>query len=62
PGENDDQFARQPEIVKRLTAHVEAARADLGEGNRPGKGVRPIGKVENPTPRLLKTMPASSVK
>lgn len=54
PGEQNDQFARQPDIVKRLLAHAEAARADLGEGNRPGKGVRPVGKMENPTPRLLK--------
>jgi len=39
--------------VKRLLARAEFIRADLGEKNRPGKGVRPVGKVENPTPRLL---------
>ncbi|MFA6546661.1 MAG: sulfatase [Limisphaerales bacterium] len=54
PGEKDDQFTRQPEVVKRLLAHAEAARADLGEADRPGKSVRPVGKVEHPTPRLLK--------
>lgn len=53
PEEKDDQFARQPEFAKRLLAHAEVIRADLGERNRPGKGVRPVGKVENPTPRLL---------
>ena len=54
PEEEDDQFARQPDIVKRLLSHAETIRADLGERNRPGPGVRPVGKVENPTPRLLK--------
>ncbi len=54
PDEKDDQFKRQPDIVKRLQAHAETIRADLGEKNRPGKGARPVGKVENPTPRLLK--------
>lgn len=53
PNEKDDQFTGQPEIVKRLLARAEFIRADLGEKNRPGKGVRPVGKVENPTPRLL---------
>ena len=52
PGEKDDQFARQPEVVKRLLAHAETIRADLGERNRPGTGVRPVGTVDNPTPRL----------
>jgi arylsulfatase A len=53
PDETNDQFTLQPDIVKRLLAHADAIRADLGERNRPGKGVRPVGKVENPTPRLL---------
>lgn len=53
PDETNNQFAHQPEIAKRLLAHAESIRADLGENNRPGKGVRPVGKVENPTPRLL---------
>ena len=54
PDEKDDQSKRQPDIVQRLLAHTETIRADLGEKNHPGKGVRPVGKVENPTPRLLK--------
>ena len=53
PAEQNDQFAQHPEIVKRLLAHAEAARADLGDGDHAGKGVRPVGKVEHPTPRLL---------
>jgi len=54
PAEQNDQFAQHPDIVKRLLAHVEAARADLGDVDHAGKGVRPVGKVEHPTPRLLK--------
>jgi arylsulfatase A-like enzyme len=54
PEEQNDQFAQHPDIVKRLLTHAEAARADLGDVDRPGKGVRPVGKVEHPTPRLLK--------
>lgn len=54
PEEQNDRFAQQPDIVKRLLAQAEAARADLGDGDRPGKGVRPVGKVKHPTPRLLK--------
>lgn len=54
PDEKNDQSTHQPDIVKRLLANAEAIRADLGEKNRPGKGVRPVGKVEYPTPRLLK--------
>jgi arylsulfatase A-like enzyme len=53
PEEIDDMFARQPDVVKRLLAYAEVARTDLGEGNRPGQGVRQVGKIENPTPRLL---------
>lgn len=54
PDEEHDQFASQPNIVKRLLVHAETIRADLGERDRPGKCVRPIGKVDHPTPRLLK--------
>lgn len=45
--------AEHPEIVKKLTAHAEEMRADLGDRGRPGAGVRPIGKVANPAPVTL---------
>lgn len=53
PTEENDRHDQHPEIVRRLLTHAEAARADLGEDDHPGKGVRPVGKVERPTPRLL---------
>jgi len=42
-----------PSVVKQLMAYAEQARADLGDVNRPGKGQRPAGWVEKPSPRLL---------
>ena len=45
--------AKNPEIVKRLTALAEKAREDLGDVGRKGKGQRPPGYEPNPTPRLL---------
>lgn len=37
-----------PGIVNRLTVYAERIRADLGEGEAFGPGVRPVGRVENP--------------
>ena len=37
--------AEHPDVVKQLTAYAEAARAELGDRNRPGDGQRAIGKV-----------------
>ncbi len=45
--------AEHPEIVARLSGLAETMRADLGDRNAPGPGMRSIGKVENPEPRLL---------
>ncbi|HEY5315910.1 MAG TPA: sulfatase-like hydrolase/transferase, partial [Pirellulales bacterium] len=44
-GETHDVAAQHPDVVKRLLALAEAARADLGDGltNRVGSGVRPAG-------------------
>jgi arylsulfatase A len=43
-----------PEIVERLTALAEKARADLGDVDRPGKGQREAGWVEQGMPLRLK--------
>lgn len=43
--------ASHPEVVQRLRALAETARATLGDNDRPGTGQRPSGWVENPTPR-----------
>lgn len=52
PRETKNVAGQQPEIVANLLARAEAARADLGDGDRPGTNQRPAGFVENPTPRV----------
>ena len=44
-----------PNVVKRLMKLAEKGRADLGDLNRPGAGTRPVGRFENPTPRVLQS-------
>ncbi len=46
-GETTDVAARHPDVVKRLLALAESARADLGDGSKAGKNQRPAGFVEN---------------
>jgi arylsulfatase A-like enzyme len=43
----------KPEVVERLLAHAETARADLGDANRPGTGQRDPGWVDDPKPLLV---------
>ena len=45
-GETTDCSAEHPEIVKRLQDAADAIRAELGEENNFGPGVRPVGKIE----------------
>ncbi len=45
--------AEHPDIVARLTALAEKARADLGDKGKPGSGQRVIGHKENPVPQVL---------
>jgi len=47
-GEQHDVAADHPDVVKRLTAIAEEARADLGDSltNREGKNRRPPGRLE----------------
>ncbi len=52
PGETNNVAAQHPAEVERLTALAERAREDLGDTGVRGKGVRPAGMVENPTPRV----------
>ncbi|MBL8212887.1 MAG: sulfatase [Bryobacterales bacterium] len=47
-GETRNVAAQHPDIVKRLTARLEAHRADLGDGDQPGPGVRACGKAKGP--------------
>nr|MBR9812130.1 sulfatase [bacterium] len=51
--EDNNLAAENPGIVKKLLAHAENAREDLGDVGRPGKGQRKAGWVEKASPRLL---------
>jgi arylsulfatase A len=53
-GEKTDVSAKHPDVVKRLLALAEKARADLGDGKQAGKGQRPAAFVENPVPLTMK--------
>lgn len=53
PGETKDLIADNPEVVARLTAAAEQARAELGDLGRPGRSVRQPGRAQNPTPREM---------
>jgi len=46
-GETTDCSAAYPEVVKRLQASADALRADLGDGDELGPGVRPAARIEN---------------
>lgn len=52
-GEQKNVANRHPDVVERLTALAEKARADLGDVDRPGKNQRPAGFVLHPWPRLM---------
>jgi arylsulfatase A len=52
-GETTDVAGKHPEVVVRLLAAAETARADLGDAltNRAGENVRPAGKIRNTGPK-----------
>jgi arylsulfatase A-like enzyme len=52
--EDKDVSKENPEIVKRLLALADKARADLGDVNKPGKNQRPAGSVKKPIMQYLK--------
>ena len=52
--EDKDVSASNPDVVKRLLALADKARADLGDVNQPGKGQRPAAFVKNPIKQYLK--------
>ena len=53
-GESKNVAAEHPDVVKKLLTFAEEARAELGDGESTGKGQRPAGWVDTPSPRLLK--------
>jgi arylsulfatase A-like enzyme len=44
-GERDNVFERYPQVAGRLLARAVRAREELGDGDRPGREVRPCGKI-----------------
>jgi len=56
--ESRDVIAQHPDVVTALTKLADAARADLGDVDRPGRGQRAAGWVSDPQPvRLGRTVP-----
>jgi len=54
PGEQHDRAAEFPDVVERLMQYAERAREDLGDWDREGKNVRPLGRIEGkPKAQLL---------
>ena len=51
--EDHNVAAAHPEVVKRLQALANRARADLGDMQKKGSGQRPAGWVSQAAPRLL---------
>lgn len=47
-GETTDVSEKYPEVVKRLQEAADAIRADLGDHDQVGPGIRPAGKIESP--------------
>ncbi|GAG16821.1 unnamed protein product, partial [marine sediment metagenome] len=45
--------AERPDVVRRLLALAECARADLGDTDREGANQRPAGWVDDPKPQVL---------
>lgn len=50
-GEEREVSGEHPEVVQSLLALAERGREELGDLDRPGRGQRPAGWVEHPTPR-----------
>jgi arylsulfatase A-like enzyme len=53
-GETTNVAEDFPKVVKRLVQLAETARNDLGDEGRPGNNQRPVGRVENPQPLVLR--------
>ena len=51
--ETKEVSVQHPDVVARLNALAEAAREELGDVGRPGKGQREAGWVEKPTGRVV---------
>ena len=52
PGETNNVAEQHPDVIAQINTYAEVAREDLGDVGREGTGQRPVGRVENPTPRM----------
>lgn len=52
-GSTNNVAEQHPNIVAQLKAYAEDMRQDLGDQGIRGRGIRPIGRVENPSPLIL---------
>jgi arylsulfatase A-like enzyme len=52
-GCQQDVAKENPDVVRRLMRLAEEARVDLGDVGRRGAGCRPVGRFEDPKPRVL---------
>ena len=50
--EANEVSSEHPEVVKRLLKLAEAARTEIGDDEKPGRGQRPAGLVTAPTARI----------
>ncbi len=50
---SENVAAANPDVINRLTALADEVRADLGDLDAPGPGIRPPGRVDDPLPFLL---------
>lgn len=51
--EQNEVSAKHPDVIARLAAMADKARAELGDGDRRGSGQREAGHVADPKPRLM---------
>jgi arylsulfatase A len=51
--EDREVAAQNPEVVKRLLGFAESIRTEMGDLEKPGRGQRQAGWVQNPKPLLL---------
>jgi arylsulfatase A len=58
-GQEYEVSAAHPDVVARLTALAEGIRAEIGDVDRPGRGERPAGHVDDPQP-LVAAPPADA--
>lgn len=51
--EDYEVSAEHPDVVRRLLAFADRARAEIGDTDHPGSGQRPAGRVDNPRPLAM---------